>query len=299
MASAFTAVDLSALPFPDAVEALDFETIIAAMLADYVSRNPAFSALVESDPAYKLFETFAYRELLLRQDNNESIKATMLAYAAGADLDQIAARYNVGRLLLDAGDANAIPLVPPTYEADDSLRRRVQLAFEGFSTAGPAGAYIFHSLSADPSVLDASAASLTPGAVEVAVLARDGSGAASDATVAAVLATLSSEDVRPMTDSVTVQSAVIRNYTVAATITTFTGPDSAVVLSAAQTAIEAYAENNRRLGRDITLSGVYAALHQDGVQNVTLVQPSASIICDWNEAAYCTSISLTYGGTGE
>jgi phage-related baseplate assembly protein len=303
MAGAFTAVDLSALPFPDAVETLDFETIKAAMLDDYQARMEAtgqpFTALVESDPAYKVIEACAYREMLVRQRANEAIKAVTLSYAADADLDQIAARYDVERLLLDAGDATAIPPVPPTYEDDTSLRRRVQLAFEGFSTAGPVGAYIFHALSADPDVLDAVADSPTPGAVEVAVLSRTGDGTASDAVLAAVLATLNSDDARPMTDSVTVQSAVITNYTVVATIKTYSGPDSSVVMAAAQSAIDAFVADNHRMGRDITLSGIYAALHQTGVQNVTLTQPAADIVCDWNEAAYCTSITLTYGGIGD
>jgi phage-related baseplate assembly protein len=54
-----------------------------------------------------------------------------------------------------------------------------------------------------------------------------------------------------------------------------------------------------RLGRDITLSGIYHALHQDGVQNVTLTQPTADIVADWGQAARCTAITLTNGGIGE
>lgn len=299
MPGAFSAVDLSGLPFPQAVKSLDFETILAAMLADLRARYPEFSALVESDPAYKVLEVCAYRELLVRQDNNESIKAVMLAYAEKSDLDQIAARYDVERLLLDAGDDTTTPPIPPTYEDDTSLRRRVQLAFEGFSTAGPVGAYIFHSLSAHPHALDAAAESPIPGAVNVAVLSRVGDGSASDELISAVAAALNEGDTRPMTDSVTVQSAVITNYTVAATINTYSGPDSAVVMASAQAAIEAYTQRNHRMGRDITLSGIYAALHQEGVQNVTLAQPVASIACDWNQAAYCTGITLAYGGAGD
>lgn len=303
MAGAFTAVDLSRLPFPAAIESLDFEAILAGMLADLQARMDAsgapFTALVESDPAYKVMEVAAYRELLLRQRVNEAVKAVLLAYAAAADLDQIAARYDVERLMIVAGDSETVPPTDPIYEDDDSLRRRVQLAFEGFSTAGPEGAYIFHALGADPDVLDVAATSPTPGAVNVAVLSRDGDGTASEELLTAVAAVLNSGDARPMTDNVTVQAASITNYTVVAALKTYSGPDSTVVMDAAQAAIQSYAEKNHRLGRDITLSGVYAALHQEGVQNVTLTQPAASIVCSWNQAAYCTSIELTYGGAGE
>ena len=79
MAGSFTAVDLSRLVAPTVVETLDFETIFAAMLADLQARDSAFSALVESDPAYKILEVAAYRELLIRQRVNDAGRAVMLA----------------------------------------------------------------------------------------------------------------------------------------------------------------------------------------------------------------------------
>lgn len=299
MAGAFTAVDLAKLPFPDAVEPLDFETILSDMLADYQSRDPAFSALVESDPAYKVLEVAAFRELLLRQRVNEAIKAVTLAYAKDADLDQIAARYNVERLLIDAGNPDVIPPIPPTYESNDSLRRRVQLSFEGFSTAGPEGAYVFHSLGSDSRVLDADARSPVPGQVIVAVLSNVGSGVAPSDLLAAVNATLSDEDVRPLTDQVLVESAVIVNYAIAAQLTLYPGPDATVVLNAANAAAAAYAETNHRLGRDITVSGLHAALHQEGVQNVSLTSPAANIVIARNQASFCTGITITGIGIDE
>jgi len=299
MAGTYTAVDLPGLPFPQAVEALDYETILAATLADLVARDPTFTALVESDPAYKILEVAAYREVLMRQRVNEAIKAVTLAYAIGADLEQIAARYDVERLLLNPGDPEAIPPVPPTYEDDSSLRRRTQLAFESFSTAGPAGAYIFHSLGADADVLDAAVTSPAPGQVTVAVLSRTGNGTAPADTLTAVELALNADEVRPITDEVTVQSADIVEYTVEATLTSYPGPDSAVVMAAAQASIENYVERSKRMGRDITISGIYAALHQEGVRAVTLAQPAANIVNAWNQAPHCTGITLTYGGTGD
>ena len=299
MAGAFTAVDLAKLPFPDAVEVLDFEVILAEMLADYQARDPEFTALVESDPAFKVLEVAAFRELLLRQRVNEAIKALCLAYAMDADLDQIAARYNVQRLLIDAGNPNAIPPIAPTYESNDSLRRRVQLSFEGFSTAGPEGAYVFHALGSDARVLDADARSPIPGQVIVAVLSNVGSGVAASDLLVAVNATLSDEDVRPLTDQVLVESAVIVNYAITAQLTLYPGPDSDVVLAAANAAAAEYAEANHRLGRDVTLSGLYAALHQEGVQNVLLSSPTASIVVDRNQASFCTGITITSVGIDE
>lgn len=301
MAGAFTAVDLSKLPFPAAVEVLDFEVVLAEILADYQARDPEFSALVESDPAYKVLEVAAFREVLLRQRVNEAIKAICLAYAMDSDLDQLAARYNVERLTLIPANDDTVPPTPAVMEDNESLRRRVQLSFEGFSTAGPKGAYIFHALGSDANVLDASAYGPpeTPGVVRVAVLSRIGDGTASAELLETVNDTLSANDVRPLTDDVQVESAEILNYAVNATLIMYPGPDASVAIAAAQAELDAYVEKNHRLGRDVTLSGLYAALHQEGVQNVILNSPTESIVAAWNQAAYCTGKFIIDGGTGE
>jgi phage-related baseplate assembly protein len=303
MAGTTTSVDLSQLPLPAIVEVLDFETIVSAQLADFTARQIAagepFTALLESDPAYKVIESAAYRELLLRQRVNDACKAVMLAYAASTDLDQIAANFDVQRLLISLGDPTLIPPTFDVYEDDNSLRRRVQLSFDGLSTAGPSGSYIFHALSASADVLDASAISEVAGTVIVSVLSRTGDGTAPSGTLAAVTTALNSETVRPLCDTVVVQSAAIVDWNIVATITTYDGPDSAVVIASAQAAAQAYADAQHVLGRDITMSGVYGALQQPGVQNVALTSPTANIVISQKQAPYCTSIALTYGGVGD
>lgn len=299
MAGAFTAVDLSRLPFPDVVETLSFDAILAAMLADLVARMPEFSALLESDPAFKLLEVAAYRETLIRQRVNEAAKAIMLAYASGSDLDHIAANYNLARLVITPADPDTLPPTPAVMESDEDLRRRVQLAFEGFSTAGPVGAYLFHTLGADADVLDASIDSPTPGVVVVSVLSRTGSGVAGAPLLAAVDATLNAEQVRPLTDMVTVQSATIVPFTVDATLTLYPGPDSAVVLADSIARLQRYVDENHRLGRDITRAGLFAALCTAGVQNVALTTPAADIEITPSQASYCTGSSVVVGGYDE
>lgn len=292
-----SAIDLSRLPPPQVVEALDFETIRAAMLADLVARDPSFTALVESDPAVKLLEVAAYREMLLRQRVNDAAKAVMLAYAAGTDLDQIAANYGVARLLVTPANDAAVPPVPAIYESDDDLRTRVLLSLEGYTSAGSQGSYLFHALSASGEVKDASAVSPVPGEVVVYVLSTIGNGAASVDLIAKVEAALNAERVRPITDQVTVLSASVVNYSVAAQLVVYPGPDSSLVLDAAQAAITAYTEDQHRMGYDITLSGIYAALHQPGVQRVNLTSPAANITVADGEAGYCTGITLTVAAT--
>ena len=294
--STFTAVDLSRLPAPDLIEALDFETLyqsavaqLAVLMPDYVARD--------SDPAAKLLQVVAYIVQMVRQRVNDAARAVMPAYATGADLDNIAALFGIARFQLAPSD----PLTgaPAQMESDVDFRRRMVLAPEGFSVAGPEGAYIFHALSAAPDVLDASAISPAPGEVLVSILSRGGDGAAPPALVAAVAAYVSAENRRPLTDFVTVQAAEIIGYAVDATITTFSGPDGGVVLDVARARLDDYVADSHRLGRDITRSGIIAALHVEGVQNVILASPAADLIIGREQAPHCTGISITYAGVDE
>ncbi|AJF07757.1 baseplate assembly protein [Geoalkalibacter subterraneus] len=294
-----TPIDLTLLPAPQVVEPLDFEQILAAMLADLRSRDPQFDALVESDPAYKILEVAAYRELLLRQRVNDAARSVMLAYAESSDLDQLAALYGVQRLVVDPGDPAAVPPVAPTYESDTALRRRVQLAPESWTSAGSRGAYQYHGMTADPQVKDVGVYSPSPGEVLVTVLSTVGGGTASDSLLAAVDAALSAETVRPLCDGVTVQTAQIVNYTIQAALTLHQGPDAETVRQEALAAAQNYATQTHRLGRDVTLSGVYAALHQPGVQRVRLISPLADLVISPQQAAWCTDIIVVVEGRGE
>lgn len=297
--SGFTAVDLSQLPPPDVVEQFTFEQILAQMVEDLQMRDPAFTAIVESDPAMKILEVCAYRETLVRQRTNEASRAVMLAYARGTDLDHIAANYVLQRLVLDPGDPTALPPILPTYESDTAFRRRIQLSPEGYTTAGSRGSYVFHALSASALVKDAQAVSPNPGMVTVYVLSQDGDGEASVDLIDAVAAALNADTVRPMTDLVTVQSVSVMQYRVDAELTVFAGPDAEVIRQTAYAAAAAYAEEQHRVGRDITRSGLFAALHQRGVQNVKLIEPAGDMIVGDGEAAFCTEIAVIVVGVDE
>lgn len=295
--STFTAVDLSRLPAPTIVETLDFDTIYGQMLAALQALVPTFDATVESDPVIKLLQVAAYREMLLRARVNDAARAVMPAYALGADLDNLAALMGVSRLVVTP--ANAGTGAPAVLESDDDFRRRLVLAPEGYSVAGPEGAYIFHALSASPDVLDASATSPATGEVRVTVLARAGNGTASPALLDTVLAYVSAETRRPLTDRVTIRSAEIVEYMVEAQITTFAGPDGSIVIVEARNRLAAYVANSHRLGRDITRSGIFGALHTEGVQNVVLTSPVADIALDRTQAGWCTAVSVIHAGLGE
>ncbi|MGR6871243.1 baseplate assembly protein [Pseudomonas sp. HK3] len=363
--STYTAVDISQLPYPNIVEELSYETIYGEMRAQMSALQPILfkdsgqaivkkSELItedngdqyfrvpydgeskilnlelESDPSARQLQVVAYREMLMRQRVNTACKGVMLAYAEQSDLEQLGVPFGITRWTITEEDLqNKIEAV---YENDESLRRRIQLAMEGFSTAGPEAAYIFHALNAHADIKDAAAQSPTftpaiisqqvrdtlpanaivlivnddvgltnpmPGDVAVTVLSHAGNGTASTDIQNAVAITLNEEDVRPVTDHVRERSADVQEYLIDATLYTYAGPDSSVVINNAKTALQAYVNANHKLGRDITLSGIYGALHQAGVQRVELNNFSQDIICHRHQAAYCTGITISDGGVAE
>lgn len=297
----FTAIDLSKLAAPAVIESLDFETLLADIREDFVARAPEHAALLdlESEPLTKLMESAAYIALTLRQRVNNAARAVMLAYATGTDLDQLGALFGVERLLVDAGDPQAIPPIPPTYESNQRMRARIQISLEGHSTAGPEGAYVFWALTASPDVLDVGIESPAPGEVLVTVLSTDGDGTATAELQDDVFQVVNADTIRPLTDNVTVQSATIIPYVLTATLTFYDGPDSTVARQAAEDAALAYVTDHHRLGHDITRSGLFAALHQPGVQNVVIESPTQDIPVSPTEAAYCAAITVTAGGVDE
>lgn len=299
-------IDLSQLPAPDVVETLDYESILAERKSVLISLFPedqqeavARTLALESDPLVKYLEENAFRELLWRQRVNEAALAVTLAYSEGSDLDVMAANNYTERLTITPGDDTTIPPTPAVMESDADLRLRAQQAFEGLSVAGPVGAYEYHGRSADGRVADISVDSPTPACVTISVLSREGDGSASDDLLAAVEKALSAEDVRPVGDRVTVQSAAIVPYQIDATLYFYPGPEAEPIRQAAEVKLKSYISSQQRLGRDIRQSAIYAALHVEGVQRVELAAPLADIVLSKYQASYCTEYSITAGGTDE
>ncbi|MDE2388899.1 MAG: baseplate J/gp47 family protein, partial [Betaproteobacteria bacterium] len=259
---------------------------------------------LESDPVVKLLELAAYREMLIRARVNDAARACMLSHAMGSDLENLAALLGVTRLT-DGGQP----------ELDDRLRLRAQMALEGAIVAGSYGSYVFHALSASNYVKDVVVDSPSPGVVRVAVLSAEADGipgsfiradklwvtimstfgaAISDSELANIVdAYLSAGTRRPLTDSVQVEPVNTVPFDVDATLHVYPGPSYAQILSMAQAAVESYIKEHAKIGWDITLSGLYAALHQPGgVKKVVLASPLADITIASRQASHCSSITL-------
>lgn len=300
-------IDLKNLPIPKVVQELDYETLLENRKAKFLDLQQTDNERqhwqarlqLESEPVLKLLQENAYLELLLRARINESAKAVMLAYATGSDLDQLGALFGVERLQIRAEDLSANPPIQAEFEDDERFRTRIQMSLEGLTTAGSRGSYEFHTLSTSPKIKDVDVASPTPGTVKVTLLSTEGQGTANTELINAVKSTLNAEHIRPLTDTVLVERAVILPYQIQAVLTLYPSVLETVVLENVNQAIARYVKKQHLLGVDITRSGVFAALHQEGVQNVRLNQPLADIVVQPNQAAFCTNVNVTVGGRDE
>ena len=287
--SRFTAINLSGLTPPDVIETLDYEAIVTEMRDDLVARFPAIAGVIdlESEPARKLIEAFAYREMLLRARINDAARSVLLASSYGSNLDHLAALFATQRMQVE-DDTGVLVL-----EDDDRLRRRVQLAPEAFSVAGPEGAYVYHALTAAPWARDATAIMTTPGRVRVTMLREGSDPVSSLGEHEAVRMSLIDNDVRPLTDMVEVLGPQVYRVSVEAKLTLYPGPDGNVVHQRALTALTEWMATNRMLGMNLRRSAIFSKLHVEGVHSVNLVSPAEDLVLGPTEVYAIDAITVT------
>jgi phage-related baseplate assembly protein len=274
------APELAGLPTPQVLETLRFETVFDALLRDFQVRYPQYSALLASDPAIKLIEVAAYRELLLRARINEAARANLLAFAVGNDLEHLGAFYGVSRL---------------PQEQDEPLRRRIRARIMGFANAGGAAHYRYWALSASPEVADVAVDSPGPGRVRISVLPTGHSDTVPEALLDTVRATVLRDDVRVLTDTVEVVPVSLVPVTVAAQIWLYPDTPMAVFEGLAPRLTRELAQA-AVLGWDLTRSWLIGQLQQAGVHKVELNEPATDIRIHSTQAVRLTDVQLTFAG---
>ena len=274
------APELAGLPTPQVLETLRFETVFDALLRDFQVRYPQYSALLASDPAIKLIEVAAYRELLLRARINEAARANLLAFAVGNDLEHLGAFYGVSRL---------------PQEQDEPLRRRIRARIMGFANAGGAAHYRYWALSASPEVADVAVDSPGPGRVRISVLPTGHSDTVPEALLETVRATVLRDDVRVLTDTVEVVPVSLVPVAVSAQIWLYPDTPMAVFEGLAPRLTRELAQA-AVLGWDLTRSWLIGQLQQAGVHKVELISPDADIRIHSTQAVRLTDVQLTFAG---
>lgn len=93
---------------------------------------------------------------------------------------------------------------PYTTEGDDRFRERIRLAPSSFSVAGPLAAYRYYALSADPDIIDVNISSPTANNIVIVPLMEGGT--IPDEDTIQKVKDVFADDIRPMTDIVTVKA---------------------------------------------------------------------------------------------
>ncbi|BET29163.1 baseplate J/gp47 family protein [Wolbachia pipientis] len=253
---------------PNIIEPLNFEEIFARMKEELISRDKSFTALIESDPAIKVLEVAAWRELLLRERINEAVKSNLLKFATGEDLGNLAEFYGVER---------------QKEEDDERFRKRVKAKIAGWSTGGSKEYYKYHALSADSRVKDALVESPIPGKVQISILSTQLSttGIALEELLEIVKKQVTRDDIRVLTDTVTVIGCNIMEIDIHSRMSI------SPVISEEEIKkqfIEKF-ELAKRLGWSVTRSWIIANLFVDGVENVELIEPKEDVVVLGNECA--------------
>jgi phage-related baseplate assembly protein len=293
-------LSVSRLPAQGASTTLQF-TLANTLSISYTI--PAGTSVGTNDGQF-VFETAA--DLTIPSGSNSgSVLAIATAPGTGADgylIGQITVLLNPS-VLIGAVTNTTTSSDGASPETDDHLRTRIQAAPNRFSVAGPEGSYRYFTLSADPTIADAQIVSPAPGQVNVYVLtgpvtaqpatAPNPTAIASTELLAKVTAQLSADNVRPLTDAVTVLAIAEVDYQIVGTITLYADSDPASTMTAVNTAAQDYAiAIAARIQRDIVPSQIIEALSVPGVYQVVLTAPvyTQLVAGQW---ANCIAISLS------
>ncbi len=285
------------LPMPDAIEQIALEDIISARMAAFVALADAEGLPydvdgLETDPIKIDQEAHAYRELLMRARVNDGIRAVLPAYARGTDLDAIAARGNVERIVI--AEANPATGTPAILESDEALLLRYLASF-AVPGAGSRDAYIYHAVTAWPQARDIAVVGAevhgVAGRASVYLMAESGEAVPEEA-IAAVRAAVMQDNVKPLTDQVTIGEAVVSPYTVSLTITVPPGPAPEAVRQAAVAAVRQAADARYAIGARVYVNAIEGAAYVANVLRVERSAPTGDIDPGPIGAAYCAAIDI-------
>ena len=168
---------------------------------------------------------------------------------------------------------------------DDEYYELMRNSMDSFSTAGAKGAYIYFAKSVSNEIGDVVVTTPSGGVVNIYPILKDGSIAGSTLK-GLILAKCNADEVRPLTDSVSVEDPDEYEYNVDFTYYT----DSTNTMSATEIqenvekAVADYiAWQHAKLGRDINPSHLIGLLMQTGIKRVVITEPVYHELSDGSE----------------
>ena len=201
-------------------------------------------------------------------------------------------------------------------ESDDSLRERIRLVPESFSTGGCSEGYVYFAKSASADVGDVVVYSpvndttLTEeermagaGKVYIYILKADGSvPSADDELLDIVLKAVNAKDKRPLTDYVTVSAPTVINYSI--NLEYYISQEDEInavdIQQRVSAAIESYIKwQSEKIGRDINPDKLRNLILNAGASRIVMNSPTFTPIKDTEVASLNEAITAKFSGVSE
>ncbi len=267
-------------------EALDFDVPI-----------PAGTRVGTSDQSI-IFATLSDATILA---GDLSVEAPAQSTTTGAKLNGlVAGQVNqlIDRVPYVASAQNSdVTTYGDDEESDESLRNRIRLAPESFTTAGPSGQYEAIVYNVSSQIEEVVCYSPEPGKVDIRFTMTGGE-LPDDAMIEMVSNALNAEDVRPLTDYVTVQSPDPVEYDIEVKwyITNSDSVKLTTIQDNVAKAVEEYRLWQReKPGRDINPSKLVQMMVSAGAKRVEVTAPDFTSIKNI-EIARENTINVTFAG---
>jgi phage-related baseplate assembly protein len=243
------------------------------ILAEIKANMPSEITLLESDPATKILEIVAFREMILRERINNSAKSNLLAFADGKNLDYLAEFYGIDR---------------QDGEIDDVFRERIKAKIAAFSTSGTKEHYRFHALSSSTNVKDALASSPGQGLVKISILSNSDDGTASEKLLETVKNHIMKDDIKMLTDTVEIVGCRIISLDIKIEIKT---TNSFVLDSIRSNFINKF-NATKCLGWSPSISWIIANLFTDDVTHIRVIDPTEDLVIASDECVALSSLEF-------
>lgn len=182
-------------------------------------------------------------------------------------------------------------------EADDSLAERIYISSSAYSVAGPEDAYVYWTKTVSADIKDVKVDSPSPCVVDVRFILEGGE-LPGEALVQKVLKFLTTSNIKPLTDKVTVGAPTTVDYDIAAKYYVGRSNKSAAlsIQKKVEEAVEEYkAWQSAAIGRDVNPSYLISRIMAAGAKRVTVNSPTYMVI-NKTEIAKAGTVTVTYGG---
>lgn len=172
-------------------------------------------------------------------------------------------------------------------ETDDRFRERIHESPEKMTTAGPDGAYLYHTKAVNQNIIDAAVHSPSPGVVDVIPLMTGGQ-LPNDEIIKDIKDKLNDRKVRPLTDKVQIRKPTIVEYDLDLKyyISTEDKYFTSEIIKKVDQVIEDYVDwQKEKLGRDINPDKLIEQMVNAGAKRVEIVSPKFKVL-NYDEVAH-------------